>query len=89
MKLLGYTRVKGEKDGKSWDYYRLYIEKECNNDAADSGGSQIVVNRSDRGFSFPTVPAEQFNKLIHSGMRSGSEINCYRDFDNHLIVSVM
>ena len=89
MRLLGYERVKGEKDGKSWDYYRLFIEKECPNDGPEVGGSQIIVNRSQKGLSFPTVQADQFNRLLHDGMRSGSEISCYRDFDNHLIVKVI
>ena len=56
MKLLGYKRVKGEKEGKTWDFVQLYIERSSFPDGSDQGGSQILTTFSKkRGLGFPIV----------------------------------
>lgn len=90
MKLIGYQRVKGEKDGKSWDFFNLYIERENCRPSAESGGTQLLTTFSkSRGVGFPSVRADEFNSLIRSGLSVGSEINIYRDFDNNIKIDVV
>lgn len=89
MKLIGYVRLKGERDGKSYDDYRLYIEEKNENAGSEIGGSQILMNRTQYGSYFPKVPYETFNRLLHQGLRIGSEIRCYRDLNNKLIVELV
>lgn len=90
MKLIGYLHLEGERDGKKYDDYRLYVEKDNIRPTADAGGSQIMQIRTQYGSFFPKVSAQKFNDLVKSGLKIGSEIRMYKDAgDNSLIVELM
>lgn len=90
MKFLGYRRIKGEKDGKTWDFVQMYIEKNFYDDGSDFGGSQLLTTFSKkRGLGFPVVDANEFVKLLHNGLRSGCQVQAYQDFDGRTIVEVI
>lgn len=89
MKLLGYVHMKGERDGKSYNDYRLYVEESNETPGAEVGGSQILMNKTQYGSYFPKISYEQFNQLLHQGLHIGSEIRMYRDMSNHIVVELM
>lgn len=86
MKLLGYNRVHGEKDGKTWDFVELYVEKENVNPGPECGGCVLVKTYSkDRGVGFPSISSNTFAALLRQGIAPGSSIRLYRDFDGTTI----
>lgn len=89
MKLLGYVHKTGERDGKPYNDYRLFVEESNETPGPEVGGTQILMNVTPYGSYFPKVSAEQFNKLLHQGMHIGSELRMYRDLKNHIIVELM
>lgn len=89
MKLIGYVRMKGERDGKSYDDFRLFIERSNENPGPEIGGSQIMQIRTQYGSFFPKITERKFTELWSKGMRIGSELKIYRDAgDNSLIVEL-
>lgn len=84
MKLIGYHRIKGEKDGRSWDFYQLVIDKEEKSNNSDSSGVQLLMQRRNGSFSLPSVNAEVFNAAAKSGVRIGSSVNLYFDYEGHV-----
>lgn len=90
MKLLGYNRVHGEKNGKSWDFVNLIIEKENVNPGPECGGSVLVTRYSQgRGISFPSIPTNDFTNLLRNGLRPGSDLRVYKDIDDTIHVELM
>lgn len=90
MKLLGYARVHGERDGKNWDFVNLFVEKENVNPGSECGGSQILTTYSkNRGTGFPSISTPEFTVLLRQGIRPGSDIRIYKDIDNTLHVELM
>lgn len=89
MKLLGYQRVHGEKDGKTWDFVNLFVEKESVADGPECGGSKLVTTYSKtRGTGFPSISSSAFGSLLRQGLHSGSDIRMYRDFDGTVVVEL-
>lgn len=90
MKLLGYNRISGEKDGRKWDFVQLVLETEFKESSANNGGSQLYLQYNpNRGHSLPSVPTETFLKALKQGMKVGSEINVYRDLSGGTIIDVL
>lgn len=85
MKLLGYQRIKGvTKEGKEYDFVNLVVEKDFTESTSESGGSQIVVNRQNG--RLPSVSTQVFTNALRGGMKVGSDIVLYRDFENNIIL---
>lgn len=90
MKLLGYVRIKGtNKDGKPYDDYRLYIQEDNIKPNEDAGGIQVAQVRTAYGSYFPKISPEKFNELVKAGLSIGSEIECYKDMNNKLVVKLV
>lgn len=89
MKLLGYARVHGEKDGKTWDFVNLFIEKENTAPGPENGGSQLITTYSKtRGTGFPSIPTTDFTNLLRNGLAPGSNVRLYRDFSGNTILEL-
>lgn len=89
MKLIGYKRVKGEKDANKWDFYNLYIETEYVKDGSEAGGSQIYTRFSKGKVSFPSIDSNKFLDLLHSGLKVGSEIDVYFNISGDMVVRIL
>lgn len=83
MKLIGYHRIKGEKDGRSWDFYQLVIDKE-EQSGLDSSGVQLLMQRRNGSYSLPSVTAEVWNNATKNGVRLGNSVNLYFDYEGHV-----
>lgn len=89
MKLLGYKRVKGEKEGKEYDFVQLHLESDFVDSTANSGGSQLFLNYSrNHGNSMPSVDTKVFLAALKNGMKVGSNINIYRSVDGKTIIDL-
>lgn len=90
MKLLGYNRVHGSKDGRDYDFVQLVLEKSFESAGAECGGSQIYFNYSrNRGNSLPSVDTAVFTQALKRGLKVGSELSVYRDLDGHMVIEVL
>lgn len=90
MKLLGYERVHGEKDGKKWDFVKMYIEKENMPPNAECGGSVILTNFNKAGnTTLPSIPSDDFAALLRKGLTIGSNIDLSYSYDHKLRVSII
>lgn len=89
MKLLGYNRVKGEKNGNEYDFMQLVLEKSNERVGANCGGSQIYLSYSkNRGNYLPTVNTDVFTQALQRGLKVGSEINIYRDLNGEMVIDI-
>lgn len=87
MKLLGYKEIKGEKNGRSWDFVQLVIDKEENN-SDNSGGVQLCLRRGNNGYSLPCVSIDVWNNAVKNGVRIGSSVKLYMDMNGQIIFDV-
>lgn len=84
MKLIGYHRFKGEKDGRSWDFYQLIIDKEEKSTDTDSCGVQLLMLRRNGSYNLPSVNTSVFNDAVKAGVHIGSSVNLYFDYEGHV-----
>lgn len=85
MKLIGFREIKGEKDGKKWDFFQLVIDREENN-TDNSGGVQLLMRNRNGVYSLPCVSADVWNNAIKNGIRIGSSVKLFQDFDGHVVL---
>lgn len=82
MKLIGWNEIKGEKNGREYDFFQLVIDKEQKSD--HGAGVQLLMQRRNNGYSLPTVSASIFNNAINSGVRLNSSVKLYQDFEGNV-----
>lgn len=87
MKLLGYKEIKGEKNGKSWDFVQLVIDKEETN-TDYSGGVQLCLRRGTNGYSLPSVSIDVWNAAVKNGVRIGSSVKLFMDMSGQIIFDI-
>ena len=86
MKFIGYKRIKGNKDGKEWDFVQLVIVKAEEKSGPDAGGAQLLMQRKSNGFGLPTIQTEVFLKALKSGVEVGDEVRLYQDFEGNVVL---
>lgn len=84
MKLIGFRQIKGEKDGRSWNFVQLIIDKEEMPNGNTSGGVQLLMQRRNNGYSLPTVPYAVWNDALANGIHIGSSVKLYQDFEGNI-----
>lgn len=90
MKLLGYKRVKGSKDGKEWDFVQLHLEQDFVESDANSGGSQLYLSYTPgKGNSIPSVDTKVFLAALKQGVKVGSDINILRSIDGKWYIDIL
>ncbi len=84
MKLIGFREVKGEKDGRKWDFFQLVIDREESN-TDHSGGVQLLMRNRNGNYSLPSVSPDVWNNALKNGVRIGSSVKLFWDADNNVI----
>lgn len=80
MKLIGFREIKGEKNGRKWDFIQLVIDREePNSDIC--GGVQLLMRNWNGVYSLPSVSVDVWRSAIKDGVRIGSSVNLYQDFN--------
>lgn len=84
MKLIGFRQIKGEKDGRTWNFVQLVIDKEEMPSGNTSGGVQLLMQRRNSGYALPSVPYSVWSNAIENGVHIGSAVKLYQDFEGNI-----
>lgn len=84
MKLIGWTEIKGVKNGKEYDFYQLVIDKEQKSD--HGAGVQLFMQRRNGIYSLPTISPDVFNNAVNAGVRINSSVKLYQNMETGRII---
>lgn len=84
MKLIGFRQIKGEKDGRSWNFVQLIIDKEEMPVNNTSAGVQLLMQRRNGSYVLPTVPYPVWSDAVTAGVHIGSNVKLYQDFEGNI-----
>lgn len=83
MKLIGFREIKGEKNGRKYDFVQMVIDREESN-SESSGGVQLLMRNRNGNYTLPSVSIDVWRDAIKNGVRLGSSVSLYQDFDGNV-----